>query len=145
MTKAANLAALAQGPTFSAYISSQTLSSATWTKIAYSLEEFDTNNNFDSTTNYRFQPTVAGYYQLNGAVRVATSVTPMTIGFYKNGSAFKNGIDTSSNVSGLTVSALIYLNGSTDYVELYTYLVTGQALNTSSVYTYFQGSLARAA
>jgi hypothetical protein len=56
-------------PAFSAYQSSgQTLSSATATKLNFQTEEFDTNNNFDSTTNMRFTPTVAGYYQVNGGL-----------------------------------------------------------------------------
>ena len=48
------------GPAFSAYQSSaQTLSSNTATKLTFTTEEFDTNNNFASST---FTPTVAGYY-----------------------------------------------------------------------------------
>jgi C1q domain len=132
------------GPAFSAYISSQTVSSQTWTKIACTQKEFDTNNNFDNTTNYRFQPTIAGYYQFNAKFHVASSATQMTLAFYKNGSFFKSGTDTASNMSGISSSALIYLNGSTDYVELYGYAFTGQALNPSSTYTYFQGFLVRA-
>ena len=58
-------------PCFSAYQSiTQTLSNATLTKIQLQTEEFDTNSNFDSTTNYRFTPTVAGYYQVNGVVNI---------------------------------------------------------------------------
>ncbi|MEZ7974073.1 MAG: hypothetical protein QMC48_03480, partial [SAR324 cluster bacterium] len=61
--------------------------STTNTKIILDTEEFDTNNCFDSTTNYRFTPTVAGYYQINGAVTLAV---PATTGgaaarLYKNG------------------------------------------------------------
>jgi hypothetical protein len=37
------------------------------------------------------------------------------------------------------------MNGSTDYVELYAWLASGQALVAGSAYTYFQGSLARGA
>jgi hypothetical protein len=45
-----------------------TITSNTFTKVQINTEEFDTNSNFDSTTNYRFTPTVAGYYQVNGSV-----------------------------------------------------------------------------
>ena len=38
---------------------------ATNTKIVFNAKEFDTANAFDSTTNYRFTPQVAGYYQFN--------------------------------------------------------------------------------
>ena len=61
------------GPTFSAYLSSgQTISNATHTKIQYNTEEWDTNNNYDNATNYRFTPTVAGYYQINAGFRCDT-------------------------------------------------------------------------
>jgi hypothetical protein len=45
------------------------------------------------------------------------------------------------------VSALIYMNGSTDYVELYAYQNAGgsQTSGTGSAENYFQASLVRAA
>ena len=54
-------------PAFSVYLSSnQTgVTNSTSTKIQFNTKVFDTNSNFDSSTNYRFTPTVAGYYQLN--------------------------------------------------------------------------------
>lgn len=56
------------GPAFSAYRGgpNQALTTGTYTKVQLNIEEFDTNNNFDSSTNYRFTPTVAGYYQFQG-------------------------------------------------------------------------------
>ena len=54
------------GPTFSAYLNAnQNIATSTFTKIALNAELFDTDNNFDTST-YRFTPTVAGYYQING-------------------------------------------------------------------------------
>ena len=135
----------AAAPAFSAYISSQTISSNVWTKLMCSIEEFDTNNNFDSASNYRFTPTVSGYYQFNGKLQAGASATPMALSFYKNGSAFKDGQDSSASVAGISSSALIYLNGSTDYVELYAYLLTGQILASGIAKTYFQAFLARSA
>jgi hypothetical protein len=53
-------------PAFSAYPNSQqTLSATTYTKILFQTEEFDTNNNYASST---FTPTVAGYYQVSTAI-----------------------------------------------------------------------------
>ena len=52
-------------PVFSVYQSStQNIAHNSNTKVQYQSKSFDTNNNFDATTNYRFQPTVAGYYNL---------------------------------------------------------------------------------
>jgi hypothetical protein len=135
-------------PAFSAYQSSnQTLSSTTWTKLQFQTEEFDTANAFDSTTNYRFTPLVAGYYQVSGGLLINSSATSIRLNIYKNGSAFKNlALTNSATVSAIYSSALIYLNGSTDYVELYGYLTTGQALDGSSASNvYFQAAMIRGA
>jgi hypothetical protein len=65
----ANTFAAGTGPAFSVYsTANQVTATVTYTKIQLNTENFDTNNNFDSTTNYRFTPTVAGYYQISGAV-----------------------------------------------------------------------------
>jgi hypothetical protein len=142
------------GPAFSAYRNgSQTITVATETKVQINTEEFDTNSNFDPTTNYRFTPTVAGYYQVNGAVSGGGSVNTTVIfcSIYKNGSAFKAGsvIRDSSGVSNLlsTASALIYFNGSTDYIELYAFIGGSGTITITSglAVTYFQASLVRAA
>ena len=133
------------GPAFSAYPSSgQSLSSNTITKILFQTEEFDTNNNFASST---FTPTVAGYYYVEGHIQPAASYTAGIIGIYKNGAVYKwasynaNG----SNVAPPSGGCLVYLNGSTDYVECYASLVTGQSLDASSFFTWFQGYMVRAA
>ena len=133
------------GPAFSAYqSSSQTLTSVTLTKILFQSEEYDTNSNFASS---RFTPTVAGYYQLNAGMQSFASYTYGFIDIYKNGSREKagnaGGIGNASN--NWTVSSLVYLNGSTDYVEIYGFLTNGQGLNNTFAATYFNGFLARAA
>ena len=135
-------------PAFSAYQSSaQTLSSATFTKLSCQTEEFDTNNNFDSTTNYRFTPTVAGYYHCTAAFAVGASNTNMLVSLYKNGSEFKRVTyqTPTGGTNQCSGSALIYCNGTTDYIEAYVYLATGQALTAAAHQTYFQASMARAA
>jgi hypothetical protein len=128
-------------PAFSATpTANQAYTSNTWTKVALSAEEFDTNNCFDSTTNYRFTPTVAGYYQFNGYIETNNG-SYVQIAIYKNGVLYRTTQQISSNY-GTTCSALISLNGSTDYVELYGFITTsGNILTTSN----FSGSLARSA
>lgn len=139
----------AAAPAFSAYLSAnQSISAGVWTKITCQTEEFDTNGNYDNATNYRFQPTVAGYYQISGAfVTTSTSGTSMRIAIYKNGSIFKAGTYNISWGEGGNISALVYLNGSTDYVELYC-IMPGSARTldgTSVAGTYFQGAMVRSA
>ena len=133
------------GPAFSAYQSSaQALSTNTYTKVQLQSEEFDTNGCFDSTTNYRFTPTVAGYYQINGGTYVGGNAL---IGIYKNGSEYKRGaqIGAAGTMAQLIVSSIVYFNGSTDYVELWAYTGSANSLTASSVNTYFNGAMVRAA
>ena len=131
------------GPAFSAYQSSaQTLSGSTATKITFTTEEFDTNSNFASST---FTPTVAGYYQVNASVAVGVSYTTGRTMLYKNGAEYKRGNTVQSDGGQFIVSALVYCNGSTDYIEVYGFLVTGQALVPTAYETYFQASMVRAA
>lgn len=143
------------GPAFSAYInaSTQSLSNATWTKLTFNAEEFDTASCFDSTTNYRFTPNVAGYYQVNLSMYFDYTVSQFTNAagsIYKNGSAFKNISQQGYGGYGTgIVSALIYMNGTTDYIEGYAYISGGSGpailSSSSSNITFFQASLARAA
>jgi len=141
-----------QGPAFSAYLASnQTVSNSTWTKATINTKEFDTNSNYDNTTNYRFTPTVAGYYQVNAAAGFLTSNwTGAAIAIYKNGSIYKSGGQSSASIASgfenMTVSCLIYLNGSTDYIELYAYVTaTTPAFAGGLTATYLQASMVRSA
>jgi hypothetical protein len=138
------------GPAFSAYQSSaQTPSSSTWTKMNLQAEEFDTANCFDSATNYRFTPNVAGYYQFNAVVAPSGTTTACIISLYKNGSLFKYGnISAPATVGSLAnLSTIVYMNGTTDYAEAWIYLSASVALNaiTPTTYNFFQGALVRAA
>jgi len=136
-------------PAFSAYNSnSQSVSNASYTKIQFNTKEFDTNSCYDNTTNYRFTPTVAGYYQVNLAIGNGSgNATGYTLGLiYKNGSAFKTNLGQPSvNGPSTSVSAIIQMNGSTDYLEGYWYQNSGGALNTGSgqQYTVFSAAMIR--
>jgi hypothetical protein len=127
-------------PAFSVYKSAaQTLSSATFTKITFNTEEFDTANCFASD---KFTPNVAGYYQINGQVSNGTG-TQTVATIYKNGANHKDG--TNSNSFGAIVSAVIYFNGTTDYVELYGYFATGTTTGSGVASTWFNGAMIRSA
>ena len=115
-------------PAFSAYNSaSQTVTTSTETKAVLNTEDFDTASAFDSTTNYRFTPTVAGYYQVNGQLRLsATSMSNGWVSIYKNGTLYLRGMEVASGTTiteqQVVITCLIYLNGSTDYLELWGYI-----------------------
>lgn len=136
------------GPAFSAYHSvNQSIGSSTWTKITFNTEEFDTANCFDSTTNNRFTPTVAGYYQVNAQVQPNDAYTGVAVAIYKNGSVFKYGnFYLSASTGGSVVSSLIYLNGTTDYIECYAaFTGSAQLVAGGPAFSYFQAFLARSA
>jgi hypothetical protein len=140
-------------PVFFATISGTfTLNNTSFTKVPFNSEVFDTANCYDPTTNYRFTPNVAGYYQINILVQIYSA--PSTAGvmyaaLYKNGSGYLygpvlplvNGVET-----GSSISTLVYLNGTTDYVEVY----ARQSSNISLTYdtgawAQFSGCLLRGA
>lgn len=113
------------GPAFDAYYAGAdiALSSGVTTKVTYDTELFDTNNNFASS---RFTPTVAGYYQINCGVYMYVSsgaTTNYSAFIFKNGSEYsrcQTKFSTAVVSEGMQmVSGVVYLNGSTDYVEIY--------------------------
>lgn len=133
------------GPAFSAYqTNGQVLSSNVSTKVTFPLLDFDVTGGAYSTTTSRFTPLVAGYYQINASVCMAATETRISPTIFKNGSAYKLG-NAPASASSASVSAVVYLNGSTDYVELYCILTAGQALSAAAHVNYFQGFLARSA
>jgi hypothetical protein len=131
-------------PAFTAYraTTNQTLTSGVTTKIAYNAEDFDTNNNFDSTTNYRFTPTTAGYYLLSASVTFGGTLTRVQMQLYKNGSSLYYWIDTngSDNTGIYNGTSLVYANGSTDYFEVYAqFSGTSPLIQKDLAFTYFNG------
>jgi hypothetical protein len=118
----------------------QSVLTKTFTKIPFNIKAFDTNNNFDATTNYRFTPTVPGYYLFYLNVFCGDSTTFCAASIFKNGAPA-----TQSNIEGNGASAfsesskVLYMNGSTDYVEAYGYNDNGTLISGNPVYTYFNG------
>ena len=157
MTAAAQLSALGNGPAFSAYPSGvQTVSHNSETKVLFGTEVFDTNSCFASST---FTPTVAGYYQVNTCVYFQVNDNReyyLSSRIKKNGSTYVGVGTVSTQDSGqgrainCNAGAVVYLNGTTDYVEVYAfdydYTSSGSVdLSAAAGYTCFSGALVRAA
>jgi|SRR6056300_1361661 len=116
-------------PAFEAYRSSdQTPSNNTLTKIQFNTEIYDTDGNYDNSTNYRFTPTTAGKYFVYGSMRgdaeSATDLEFIRLDIYKNGSTYKNtaiefGATNDIDNASLTITAVVDMNGSTDYLEIF--------------------------
>ena len=138
-------------PAFYAYSATvNSISANTNTKVALSQTLFDTNSCFNTST-YRFTPTVAGYYSFYSFVSTNAANNSAGISFAKNGtvqsySAANYGAGSGFN-NGISLGQMFYLNGSTDYIELYVFQDTGSAKNTASgiSQTYFNGCLVRTA
>jgi hypothetical protein len=150
---AANVAG--NGPAFSVsrITSNQSVSLATYTKVQFNSVNFDTNSNWDAV-NFRFTPTVAGYYQINLNITMSATTTAMgeVIGvIYKTGVEYAWASSQSTPVGARAtpqISTVVYLNGSTDYIEGYGYITSGTSpvfqFSASSARTQMSGCLIRA-
>ena len=125
-------------PAFEAYkTSNQTLTDVILTKVQFETESFDTDNCYDNSTNYRFTPTVAGKYFVYTEVltdaQTASNLNNQKLFIYKNGSEYKKNINEflSNPVRQTQIvgSAIIDMNGSSDYLEVYIKLDTANGGN----------------
>jgi hypothetical protein len=143
------------GPAFSAYPSgTQNFTNAVTTIQALNAEHFDTNSNYN-TSSYRFTPTVAGYYQVNfgcGFESYTNTGSGEVIAIlYRNGSIWVYGSNQATgSMPHYTLSsgsALVYMNGTTDYLECYGYQETGGTRTSvgNGNWNYFSASMTRSA
>ncbi len=141
----------AGGPAFSVNrnnVNQTGVAASTWTKVLFTTKEFDTANCFDTSSNSRFTPNVAGYYQVVASAWLGGQASQRT-SIYKNGSGYKEGNVTASAGGYMNSSSavcLVYMNGTTDYLEVFVYQTSTTAtIDGSTNDTYFQGVLVRAA
>ena len=124
-------------PAFQAYANSSGQdigSGGTWTKINMDTEVFDTNGEYDHSSNYRFTPQTAGKYFVYASVTFATHASGENSGaadiqhirasIYKNGSISAGTLDWDYGNNYFfqgtkLICAIIDMNGSSDYVEAY--------------------------
>jgi hypothetical protein len=140
------------GPAFRAYVDTgQTINSGSQQTVAFGTENFDTNNNFASST---FTPTVEGYYQFNATVRIdgPASTDECMIVLYKNAGEYARGNNQSGTEQGasfysMQVSDIAYANGTTDSFHIRIQQTSGSNRNTTagSPISYFSGCMVRGA
>ena len=128
-------------PAFEARLSSSLgIDHNTFTKVPCGDEIFDTDSAYDNSTNYRFTPQVAGkyycYFGLRGFAGGSDgdAVRFLIIAPYKNGSSVReyNSDDTDANelrTPAFFASAVIELNGSSDYLEFFGKVYAENLLN----------------
>jgi hypothetical protein len=123
------------------------------TKVIFDVEEVDVSGWFvpgSGTTGSRYTPQRAGWYELNGAVRLsgpAVDASRVSLSVFKNGTQYKvidlsHTSGTTNQVIGVSGSCYVQANGS-DFFELYllhTYGVA-RAVTPGQEYVWFQGRL----
>lgn len=134
---------------FSAYYNGSTSITNQTLKIPFNTENFDTNNNFDPTTNNRYTAPVDGFYFINTqgwfGVAGAGSNEAATVFIYKNGSAIRdseksNGSGTGDKLPRPSVTAFLQLTAG-DYIEVYMNAVGSRNIQGGSADTFLEGYL----
>jgi hypothetical protein len=123
----------------------QNVSNTTWTKVQFNSEVFDTDGTFDSSSNFRWTPGVAGKYfmyfgvtldDLGDGKRLFTKV-------YKNGSGVAESLTLSSAAvteKSSNSTSFIDIADSDDYYEGWVYHDVGNSENLRTDYqTIFMG------
>ena len=102
------------------------IANATRTVVNFDTVEYNPTSIWNSTTK-RFVPTIAGYYQVNWSVLLQSGVANE----YKASLLYKNGADSSfgeyfadpaTTSSSRVGSALVHVNGTTDYLQIAAYI-----------------------
>ena len=131
-------------PAFYAHLSSsQSVGDASTTKAQINTEVLDTDSCYDNSSNYRFTPTTAGKYFVFGCLNHhGTDSNSVTYGgtyIYKNGGNYagvRHNADTvdAAEAFNVYVSAIVDMNGSSDYLELYAQTNTSGGTNGQLLY-----------
>jgi hypothetical protein len=102
----------------------QSINNSSSTKIQFNSEVLDSHSYYDAATNHRFTPLVAGVYRVTVMASMDNLAVDkvVQVGISKNGSVvYENTYYTATG--GVTISyettALVSMNGSTDYLEGY--------------------------
>lgn len=125
--------------------------SATYTKVTFGTEVWDTSNWYDTGTS-RYTPLIAGIYRINARVFFSgvnvVDQERYTAAIYKNGTTAAEDWRSASGVGGFStnVETLISMNGSTDYLEAFCYGggAGNKTISGNILYSYFTGSLVEA-
>ena len=118
----------------------QNIDATKWTKVAIDTISRDTEGVVD-IVNGRITPNLPGDYIVFGNVRIKGIPDGVSsgVGIYKNGNHVSYGSSTRPGVKADTswsVSDHIYMNGTTDYLELYVYNGHSSALALTVGYSY---------
>tara|TARA_R100001480_G_scaffold153587_1_gene156924 strand:+ start:466 stop:990 length:525 start_codon:yes stop_codon:yes gene_type:complete len=139
-----NNAALKNTPAFHVTRSgNQSIANDTLTKIQWNNEILDSDNAFDSSTNYRFTPQVSGqyYFCMHTRLNTDTDTENNYQAIRKNGSDIVQSYFKQVYYNGVECSTIVSLNGSSDYIEFFIYQASGGSndLDSNNQNTYAYG------
>jgi hypothetical protein len=97
-------------------------------KVPFNVKDFDTGNNFDAVTNFRFVAPVSGFYYFETHTSYnTTTATRVIVSFYKNGVEIVRAPDGTKTVDyGSSTTWFVQLSAN-DYVEVFTNIIAGTA------------------
>lgn len=127
--------------------SAQNTGNAAFAIVNFNTEDYDTNNNFDVTTNVgRYTAPVNGYYHFDARLSgTVAGSSQLLIALYKNGSILQRGghiiMPSGGGTGGVTLSIDVYAVAG-DYFNIYSF-GSGGAIEISGTETqpYFSGHL----
>lgn len=121
----------------------QNTGNGAYAKITFDTEVFDTNNNFDSSTNNRYVAPVNGFYNFYAAGNYANAARDYILAIYKNGVITQNLQEITGNASfNVALSGAVTLQAvATDYFEIFAYANTTTGMNSGAANIYFGGHL----
>lgn len=111
-----------------------------WAKVPYNTVSYDPSNIWNPVST-AFVPTIAGYYQVTARVRTNTASNAALMGVAKNGSLAQA---LGPDVQGTNINtacggtAMVYCNGTTDYIEGWLYSLTSRGYTASQFDTFMQ-------
>jgi hypothetical protein len=97
--------------------------------------DFATNGNagitsWVNTTTARITPNIQGYYLVTANVQMVGTTARVALTIRKNGTT-EFSQDITSGARGLSLSGIVFLNGTTDYISGFAFQSSGAALNFS--------------
>lgn len=114
----------------------QSVAEGTWTPVTFTSETIDRDNGHSTSVNTsRYTAQTPGYYRVSGTASLIMSSGRLHVTIAKNGTRIPSGVGTDATqslaVAGFLVEQIVFLNGSTDYVELQCAQSSGAAKDTA--------------
>lgn len=113
----------------------QSIPASNWTKVQFNAENYDGDNEFDSTTNYRFTAGSNGYYAIISSLRLESMAdgNELSLRFAKNGAEVSVKTKRVGGAAHLSVehTDILYL-AANDYIEVEVYQSNASSRNLTA-------------